>query len=114
MAALRRVLWAIGWPVRWLLTTLIRGYQRFVSPLFAPSCRYYPVCSSYALVAIRRHGAAKGTVLTTWRLLRCNPWSKGGVDPVPPRGRWLPDILPDGRPRPGRDAAVGGVQSPPS
>lgn len=105
MTAWRRLLWALGWPVRTVLVALIRGYQRFVSPLFPPSCRYYPVCSSYALTAIRRHGAAKGLLLATWRLLRCNPWSKGGVDPVPARGRWLPDVLPDGTPRDSRRAA---------
>lgn len=96
MAVLHRILWVLGWPARTLLIGLIRGYQRFISPMTAPSCRYYPVCSSYAVTAIRRHGAVKGLLLTGWRLLRCNPWSKGGVDPVPGRGRWRPDVSPDG------------------
>lgn len=71
-----------------LLTGLVRGYQLIVSPWFAPTCRYYPSCSSYAIGALRRHGAIKGSLLAGWRLLRCNPWSHGGVDHVPPRGQW--------------------------
>lgn len=62
---------------------LIRFYQRFISPLFGPRCKYYPNCSAYALEAYRKHGFFKGTLLTVWRLLRCNPWSLGGVDYVP-------------------------------
>ena len=95
----RRVLRALGWPVRMLLIGLVRAYQRLVSPLLPPSCRYHPCCSSYAVTAVDRHGAAKGTALTAWRLVRCNPWSGGGLDPVPPVGRWRPEILPDGTPR---------------
>lgn len=94
-----RLLNWLGWPIRMLLQGLILGYQRFISPLFGSSCRYYPSCSGYALVAIRRHGAFKGTVLAGWRILKCNPWSGGGVDPVPRRGRWLPRVNPDGSPR---------------
>ncbi len=62
---------------------LIRCYQRFISPLSGPRCRYYPTCSAYALTAIQRHGVLRGTALASWRLLRCNPWSRGGVDLVP-------------------------------
>lgn len=58
----------------------VRGYQRAVSPLFGPRCRYYPSCSEYAAQAIDRYGAWRGVVLAVWRLLRCNPWSRGGVD----------------------------------
>lgn len=65
------------------LTRCIRFYQRRISPLLPASCRYYPTCSSYAIEAIRIHGALKGTALALWRILRCNPFSKGGVDPVP-------------------------------
>lgn len=68
-----------------LLTGLVRGYQLVVSPWFAPTCRYYPTCSTYAIDALRIHGPIKGLYLATWRLLRCNPWSKGGVDPVAPK-----------------------------
>lgn len=75
-------------PLTWLLVGLVRIYQLIVSPWFAPTCRYYPSCSAYGLAALRQHGFIKGLVLTAWRLLRCNPWSKGGVDRVPPRRRW--------------------------
>jgi len=67
---------------------LIRIYQRTISPLLGPVCRYYPSCSHYGYEAMSVHGAAKGTILTAWRILRCNPWSAGGIDEVPPRGRW--------------------------
>jgi putative membrane protein insertion efficiency factor len=70
------------------LTGLIRIYQLTISPLLGPVCRYYPSCSHYSLEAIRVHRAAKGVLLTGWRLLRCHPWARGGVDPVPPRGQW--------------------------
>lgn len=83
-----------------LLTGLIRVYQLTVSPLMAPTCRFHPSCSRYAVESLRTHGAAKGTVLAAWRLLRCHPWNPGGLDPVPDRGAWRPAILPDGRPRP--------------
>ncbi|MFV0252930.1 MAG: membrane protein insertion efficiency factor YidD [Beutenbergiaceae bacterium] len=66
------------------LAGVVRGYQLIVSPWFAPTCRYYPSCSSYAIGALRVHGAVKGSGLAIWRLLRCNPWSRGGVDHVPP------------------------------
>ncbi|MEO9025027.1 MAG: membrane protein insertion efficiency factor YidD [Solirubrobacteraceae bacterium] len=60
----------------------IRVYQRLISPAFADRCRYYPSCSEYAVQAIESYGILKGLVLAGWRLLRCNPWSHGGVDPV--------------------------------
>lgn len=63
------------------LTLLISAYQKFISPAFAPRCKYYPSCSSYALTAIATYGL-KGIGMTTWRVLRCNPWSHGGVDYV--------------------------------
>ncbi|MFC5731233.1 membrane protein insertion efficiency factor YidD [Nocardioides vastitatis] len=66
---------------------LVRGYQLLISPLLGPTCRYYPSCSAYALEALRVHGAIKGTWLAVRRLLRCHPWSPGGVDHVPPRKR---------------------------
>lgn len=93
----RRLLWWLGWPLRTLLHLLLLGYKKFVSPVLPDSCRYHPSCSTYAVRAIERHGAVKGIVLASWRLLRCNPWSKGGWDPVPPRGRWVPPVYPDGR-----------------
>jgi putative membrane protein insertion efficiency factor len=71
--------------VRDVLVFLIRFYQRLISPMFPPRCKYYPSCSSYAVEAIRVHGARRGLMLAAWRLLRCNPLSDGGLDPVPPK-----------------------------
>ncbi|MDD3921103.1 MAG: membrane protein insertion efficiency factor YidD [Eubacteriales bacterium] len=65
------------------LLWLIRFYQRQISPHTRPSCRYVPTCSEYAFTAIQRYGALKGSRLAIWRILRCNPFSKGGYDPVP-------------------------------
>jgi putative membrane protein insertion efficiency factor len=58
----------------------IRGYRAFVSPFLAPRCKYHPTCSRYALDALEEFGLVRGTILAGWRLLRCNPWSHGGVD----------------------------------
>ena len=66
-----------------LLIKLIRIYQRGISPLTPPSCRFIPTCSNYAVEALQKHGAIKGSLLTIWRILRCNPLGKGGYDPVP-------------------------------
>ena len=74
-----------------LVSAPIVAYQRYISPALGPRCRYAPSCSAYALHAIRVHGPIKGLILGAWRLLRCNPWSHGGVDHVPERGRWKPD-----------------------
>lgn len=63
------------------LTLLITIYQKFISPAFAPRCKYYPSCSSYALTAIKLYGFT-GVGMALWRVLRCNPWSHGGVDYV--------------------------------
>ena len=99
----RGALWAwdhtIGLLLRAVFLGLIRGYQLAISPLLPPSCRFHPSCSAYGYRAIAVHGSAKGLVLAIWRLLRCNPWNKGGLDPVPERGRWLPGINSDGTPR---------------
>ncbi len=65
---------------RRLLVGVIRVYQRVLSPLLGPRCRYHPSCSQYAVQALEAHGVLKGLVLAAWRLLRCNPWSHGGVD----------------------------------
>lgn len=67
------------------LVRIIRFYQKHISPLFPPMCRYYPTCSHYAVEAIQVHGAFKGSVLSLLRLLRCNQLFKGGYDPVPPK-----------------------------
>jgi uncharacterized protein len=60
----------------------IRAYQRLVAPALGQRCKYYPSCSEYAAQAIGRFGILRGLVLGTWRLLRCNPWSHGGFDPI--------------------------------
>ncbi|MFE0347190.1 membrane protein insertion efficiency factor YidD [Streptomyces griseoluteus] len=73
--------------MKYPLLALIKLYQWTISPLLGPVCKYYPSCSHYGYTAIDRHGAIKGTALTAWRILRCNPWSLGGVDHVPPRQR---------------------------
>jgi uncharacterized protein len=72
-------------PVAWVLALLVRGYQLIVSPWISPRCRFYPSCSSYALTALRRHGALRGSWLAVRRLGRCHPWNPGGVDHVPPK-----------------------------
>jgi putative membrane protein insertion efficiency factor len=66
-----------------LLTLLVRAYQLVVRPILPPACRFVPSCSDYAIEALREHGAWRGLVLAGWRLLRCNPFSAGGYDPVP-------------------------------
>ena len=65
------------------LIALIRLYQKYISPLKRTKCPYIPTCSQYGIEAIQKHGAIKGCLLTAWRILRCNPFSKGGYDPVP-------------------------------
>ncbi|NLN94524.1 MAG: membrane protein insertion efficiency factor YidD [Candidatus Hydrogenedens sp.] len=67
-----------------ILILVIRGYQRWISPLLGSHCRFVPSCSQYAVDALRTHGTVKGVILTIWRLLRCQPLCKGGYDPVPP------------------------------
>ena len=67
-------------PVSKIFIKIIRAYQRFISPLTPPRCRFYPTCSEYAILAIRKYGAFKGSLKAAWRILRCNPFSKGGID----------------------------------
>lgn len=67
------------------LVWLIRFYQQTFSRIIGPVCRYYPSCSAYGVTALERHGLARGSWLTVSRVVRCNPWSAGGVDHVPPR-----------------------------
>ena len=66
-----------------ILIALIKFYQAAVSPHLGANCKYIPTCSQYGIEAIERFGALKGFALTLWRILRCNPLSKGGYDPVP-------------------------------
>lgn len=65
------------------LLVLLSGYQRWLSPLLGPRCRFYPTCSDYARIAVLRFGPLRGSLLTAWRLLRCQPLCHGGNDPVP-------------------------------
>jgi hypothetical protein len=66
--------------VRHVVEFPIHAYRALVSPAFGRRCKYHPTCSQYALDALREHGVLRGLVLASWRLLRCNPWSRGGVD----------------------------------
>ncbi len=66
-----------------ILIILIKFYKFAISPIFPPSCRFYPTCSQYAIEAIEKHGSIFGTFLAIKRIVRCNPFSKGGFDPVP-------------------------------
>ncbi len=66
-----------------LLILLIIFYRKYISPMKHTKCPYFPTCSEYGLEAIERYGALKGSILAVWRILRCNPFSKGGYDPVP-------------------------------
>ena len=68
-----------------LLMALIRVYQRYLSPLLGPTCRFHPSCSHYGHECLRVHGAARGSYLTLRRLLRCHPFNPGGYDPPPPK-----------------------------
>lgn len=81
-------------PLQWVATVLIRGYQLLISPLLPSSCKYYPSCSAYAIEAVRVQGFFKGTSLAVWRVLRCNPYSRGGVD-FPPGSTMAVEIPPD-------------------
>ena len=79
--------------IRNVLIGVIRLYQKLLSPLLGRNCRFYPTCSEYAVQAMRAHGTIRGAGLALWRILRCQPFCKGGYDPVPP---------PNGRRRPGK------------
>ena len=89
----------LGALLRWFAVLPIRAYRRWISPYTPPSCRFHPTCSAYGIVAIQRHGVLKGSLLTIWRILRCQPFSAGGLDPVPERGRWRPAVREPGEGR---------------
>lgn len=66
-----------------LIILIIKFYRKYISPIKSTKCPYYPTCSEYGLEAVEKYGATKGILLATWRVFRCNPFSKGGYDPVP-------------------------------
>jgi uncharacterized protein len=78
----KRPLSKLGRALTALFLAPIRAYQRFISPAFPRRCKYYPTCSDYAVQAVRRFGVLRGFILAAWRLVRCNPFSHGGYDPV--------------------------------
>lgn len=82
MRALVLSLWLLP---RNILIATLSLYRKVVSPLYGDVCRYYPSCSSYTLTALQQYGVVRGVAMGTWRILRCNPWSDGGVDDVPAR-----------------------------
>lgn len=80
-----KVVFVITYPIRLIFLGLIYFYKFFISPLLPKSCRFTPTCSSYGLDAIKEYGIIKGSFLTLWRIMRCNPWNKNcGYDPVKP------------------------------
>ncbi|MEA3244719.1 MAG: membrane protein insertion efficiency factor YidD [Gemmatimonadota bacterium] len=70
-------------PVRHVLILMVRAYQVSIGPMLPPSCRYFPSCSAYAIEALEKHGAMRGTWLAMRRIARCHPFTPGGYDPVP-------------------------------
>ena len=82
---IRRVLSFVWLLPRNLCVLILRGYRAAISPLYGDVCRYYPSCSAYTLTAIQQHAVIKGIGLGAWRIARCHPWAKGGVDDVPAR-----------------------------
>ncbi len=68
--------------MRYVFIFIIKLYKKFISPMFAPSCRFYPTCSTYAVQSFTKYGVIKGGAKAIWRILRCNPYNKGGYDPL--------------------------------
>ena len=92
MMSLRRALWLAGTPVRLTLLSLIAVYRVTLSGWLGGQCRFSPTCSRYAEEAIRTHGAIRGSWLAAVRVLRCNPFGRGGLDPVPAQRSYDDDI----------------------
>lgn len=114
---MRDVAWFVWLLPRNVGVLLIRAYRAVVSPLYGDVCRYYPSCSAYGLGSVQHRGLVVGSLLTGWRILRCNPWSRGGVDDVrmPRRRRFhvtpfgfvVPAGWADSSRSPGRHAVIG-------
>jgi len=68
--------------MRNIFVLLIKGYKKVISPLLPPSCRFYPTCSEYSIQALEKYGIVKGGAKLIWRIIRCNPFNKGGYDPI--------------------------------
>jgi putative membrane protein insertion efficiency factor len=79
---------------RWFVLLPVRAYRRLLSPVLPQRCKYHPSCSAYAVEAVRSYGVIRGAVLAGWRLLRCNPWSHGGYDPVERQRLFQPHHVP--------------------
>lgn len=95
--------------MKWLLIGFIKLWRAVISPLYGNVCKYYPSCSAYGLEAVQVHGAARGSWLTVSRIVRCNPWSTGGYDPVP----GTPAAAEWAREQAAREAPVDPSASPP-
>jgi putative membrane protein insertion efficiency factor len=93
-ALLRRLLWVGGWPARAILLTLVRLYRLTLGQVVGGGCRFHPSCSAYAEQAISQVGAVRGVALTAWRVIRCSPLSRGGVDYPPKRPLYDSNIRP--------------------
>lgn len=97
MSRVRKSWRSLGQGIAWLLIAPIRFYQLAISPMTPATCKFHPTCSGYAVVALKRHGPVKGTILAAYRVARCHPWQPGGLDAVPAPGKWRSDITADGR-----------------
>jgi putative membrane protein insertion efficiency factor len=93
VSSVRRLMWAAGAPARAVLIGGIKAYRATLSGWLGGQCRFYPSCSHYAEEAVRVHGAVRGSALTAWRILRCNPFGSGGIEPVPARRGALYDVV---------------------
>ncbi|WP_435748477.1 membrane protein insertion efficiency factor YidD [Microbacterium sp. PMB16] len=79
-----------------LVLGFLTAYRKTISPLYGDVCAYYPSCSAYAVGAVQQHGAVRGTLFSAWRILRCNPWTRGGVDDVRPHEHFRYDLTSHG------------------
>lgn len=93
---LRDAVRAVPLVPRNLALGFLTAYRAVISPLYGDVCAYYPSCSAYAVGAVQQHGAVKGAVLAAWRILRCNPWTRGGVDDVRPHKNFRYALTPRG------------------